>query len=366
MHRFPTSIVIVGLLAAIGVAAEPASQPAEANRATIKKIGRDAKAPPKPTGPLVPVVEQLIPPETLAKDATGSCLILHHNDIHDGAKPRGGKLGGIAYIGGYIKAVRARRPDTIVLNAGDNIQNSHGGDYMGLGSQGETSFRELGISGCDMTVMGDHDFAFGLNKLQENLKLAGVPMITAGVKYQDTGELVFPEYLIRQVGDVKVGIIGATRKFSYGVTKGERRIAGLEPAALFKHVDELARKIEPQVDLTVVVFHEGTYGSELLANAAPMVDVVVCGHDNEVTQTPMKSDTGALIVNQGGHGNYMGSLDLVIDKTQKKIAKYTYETIPIDTKKLTADPEIKKQIAEWDAKWGQKPAKQPTSADAGD
>lgn len=350
----------MGVLAVAGVcaaAAEPAKpEPAEPTRATIKKLSRETKAPPKPMGPLVPVTEQLIPAETLAKDPTGTLLILHHNDLHDGIKPRPRKLGGMAYIGGYVKSVRARRDDVLVLNAGDNIQNSHGGDYMGLGSQGEASFRALGASGCDITVMGDHDFIFGLDKLQENLKAAGVTMVTAGVAYQDTGELVFPECLIRQVGGVKVGVIGAARKYSYGVTPGARRLIGLEPPALFKRVNELARKLENQVDLTVVVYHEGTYGSKLLAAAAPMVDVVVCGHDNEVTQTPMKADTGALIVNMGGHGNYVGSLDLVVDKARKQIGRYTLDVVPIDRDKIRPDPEMEALIREWDKTWGSKPA----------
>lgn len=354
------------VLAVIVCSADEPGQPQSAGltRGTIKKISRQNKVPPKPTEPLVPVTEQLVPAETLAKDQTGKVLILHHNDLHDGIKPRSGKLGGMAYIGGYVKSTVARRPDTLVLNAGDNIQNSHGGDYMGLGSKGEASYRALGASGCAITVMGDHDFTFGLAQLQENLKVAGVTMVTAGVTYQDTGELVFPEFLIRQVGNVKIGVIGATRKYSYGVTPGARRIVGLDPAAMFKHVDALARKIEGQVDLTVVVYHEGTYGSKLLAEAAPMVDVVVCGHDNEVTQTPLKAGTGALIVNMGGHGNYIGSLDLLVDKTQKRVGSFTYETVPVDTKVLQPDPELQRQIAEWDQRWGQKPTARAKAAPA--
>jgi 2',3'-cyclic-nucleotide 2'-phosphodiesterase (5'-nucleotidase family) len=354
-------IAAIGMLAvSVCIADEPGqTQPAGVTRGMIKKSSRETKAPPKPTAPLAPVTEQLIPAGTLAKDQTGTLLILHHNDLHDGIKPRPRKLGGMAYIGGYVKSARAQRPDMLVLNAGDTIQNSHGGDYMGLGSKGEASFRALGASGCDITVMGDHDFVFGLAKLQENLKAAGVTMVTAGVTYQDTGEPVFPEFLIRQVGDVKVGIIGATRKYSYGVTQGTRRITGLDPTALFKRVDELARMLEGQVDLTVVVYHEGTYGSKLLAAAAPMVDVVVCGHDNEVTQTPMKADTGALVVNMGGHGTYVGSIDMVVDKTRKQIGKYTFEVIPIDRKKLDPDPELEKEIVDWDRKWGTKPAARP-------
>ena len=366
-------LAVVGVLAVVGalavgvcIAVEPPATPppgpaAATTRPAAPKLGRRQleKAPPKPTAPLIPVTEQLIPAETLAKDPTGRLLILHHNDLHDGIKPRPRKLGGMAYIGGYIKSVRAQRTDTLVLNAGDNIQNSHGGDYMGLGSKGEASYRALGASGCDITVPGDHDFVFGLAKLQENLKVAGVTMLDAGITFADGGQKVFPEFVIRQVGDVKVGIIGATRKQSFGVAQDPRRLRNLDPEALGKHIDELARRMEGEVDLTILVVHDGTYGAKLLANAAPTVDVVVCGHSNEVTQTPMKADSGALVVNMGGHGTYLGSLDLVVDKTEKKIGKYTLETIPIDTKKIEPDPELQRQIAEWDQKWGKKPMAPP-------
>ena len=314
-----------------------------------------------PTGPLKPMTEELVPADALAKDKTSTLLVLHSNDIHDIIKdPPGNTLGGMAYLAGYDESVRAKRPDTLILNAGDMLQK---GDKMSVVSKGEAAYRALGAIGCDCTVPGNHDFFYGMDALRKDAKLSGVPMICAGVVYEDNGEPAFPETLEKQVGDVKVGLIGATVPRG-GPTENGRKLKMLAQPELGQRVDELARKIDPDVDLTILILHNGIGAGKTLAQMAPMVDVVVCGHANEVTQKPEKAESGALVVEVGRAGQWVGSLDMVVDKTQKKIGKYTYEMVAIDRKTIQPDQELEKKIAEWDAEWGQGPDSQPAAENA--
>jgi hypothetical protein len=88
-----------------------------------------------------------------------------------------------------------------------------------------------------------------------------------------------------------------------------------------------------------------------MAHAAPAIGVVVCGHTNEITEAPLKTDTGALIVTVGRAGQWVGHLDLVVDRDLKKVARYTFELIPMDHRKITPDPQVAQLIAELDARW---------------
>ncbi|MCX7015024.1 MAG: metallophosphoesterase, partial [Candidatus Sumerlaeota bacterium] len=301
-----------------------------------------------PTGPLVPTTEQLIDADTLASHPTGTLLVLHTNDIHDIIKPQADNpLGGMAYISGYVHQMRQKRPDTLMLDAGDLMQK---GDTLGPASKGEAPYRALGAIGCDCTVPGNHDFAYGVDAFRNNIQLAGLNAICAGMVYEKTQKPLFPETLEKQVGSLKIGMIGGTANTSTPSDKNGKIIKFAQPE-LGKRVNELAQEMEPRVDLTIMILHNGTQAGLAIAKAAPAVDVVVCGHTNEVTEKPLKAESGALIVEVGRAGLWVGSLDMVVDRDEKKIGKYTYEMIPTDHKKIQPDEQLAQQIDEWEKKW---------------
>jgi len=301
--------------------------------------------PNKPTEPLTAVTGQLIDAETLAKHQKGTLLLLHINDVHDILKAPVKGLGGLAYVAGYAKQMRARRPDTLFVDAGDILQK---GDRMSVVSQGEAGYRALGALGLDCSVPGNHDFCYGFEVFLKNIKLPGLNVLCAGMVYGDTRESVLPETMIKQIGPLRVGLIGATINRP---VKNPRPVVKLDNPDLGKRIDELARKMEPNVDLTVLVLHNGMWAGKTMASAAPLIDLVVCGHTNEVTQTPLKAESGALVVEVGRAGMWVGQMDLVVDRDQKKIGKYTYELVPMDHAKIQPDAPIAKLIEEMDRKW---------------
>lgn len=338
MVRLSLSAMLLVLLSPFMFAAAPAD-PVDSEAATDKAVIRN------PRGPFKVTTEQLIAEPVLSQERTGKLLLLHINDVHETLKPPPKGLGGLAYVAGYANAMRAKRTDTLFLDAGDILEK---GDQMSKVSKGEASYRVLGTIGLDCTVPGNHDFVFGFDQLLKNVQRVNLPIICAGMNYEDTKEPVFPETMIKQIGSLKVGIIGVTIPRQI---KNARRVVKLENPALGKLIDALAQKLEPQVDLTILVVHNGTWAGRMLAKAAPTVDVVITGHSNEVTETPMKADSGALVLAVGRAGQWVGTLDLVVDCNQKKIGKYTYEMIPMDHAKIQPDPQVAKLIDELDRKW---------------
>lgn len=307
------------------------------------------RAPNAPTEPILPTTEQLIDATTLSKARTGTLMLLHINDVHEILKPPAKGLGGLAYVAGYANQVRAARPNTVFVDAGDILEK---GDAMSKASRGEASYRVLGAIGLDCTVPGNHDFVFGLNKFFENIRLVNLPILCAGMVDDDSKQPVLPETKIKQVGDLKIGFIGATIPRPI---RGAPQIRLIDQVALGTHIDELARQLEPEVDLTILVLHNGTWAGSMMAKAAPTVDVVVTGHTNEVTQTPMKAPTGALVVGVGRAGKWVGTLDMVIDRDRKKIGKYIYELIPMDHGRVKPDEQVAQLIDELDEKWTPRP-----------
>ena len=337
----PTRLILSAiLLAALGAGAFAADS---GKAALEKKTSKDFME--NPTGPFHSTTEQLIDEAVLRQHRSGKLLLLHINDVHEILKPPPKGLGGLAYVAGYVNQVRAQRKDTLFVDAGDILEK---GDTMSRVSRGEASYRVLGSIGLDCTVPGNHDFVFGLDRLLENIKLVNLPIICTGMTYNDTKESVLPESMIKQVGSLKIGLIGATIGRSARSTRPVTQFANPE---LGQRINELAGKLEREVDLTILVLHNGTWAGRLMAKAAPAVDLVVCGHSNEVTEAPMKADTGALVVDVGRAGQWVGTMDLIVDCNQKKIARYTYEMIPMDHSKVQPDPQVARLIDELDRKW---------------
>jgi 2',3'-cyclic-nucleotide 2'-phosphodiesterase (5'-nucleotidase family) len=300
----------------------------------------------KLTGPIKATSEQLIASEVLAGHKTGTLVVLHTNDIHDILKAPAKGLGGLPYVAGYANGLRAKRPDVLFVDAGDISEK---GDAMGPASKGEASYLALASIGLDATVPGNHDFIYGLDRLLANARTSRIPILCAGLEYDDTKEPVLPEATIKQIGSLKVGLIGATLPRS--AHSADRKVNQFAGEVLGKRIDELARKMESQVDLTVLVIHNGTFAAKAMAKAAPTLDVVVCGHTNEITEVPMKAETGCLVVTVGRAGQWVGNLDLVVDRDQKKIAKYTFELIPMDHEKIKPDNKVAATIDALDKKW---------------
>ncbi len=295
--------------------------------------------------------------ETGSKTAT--LLLLHTNDIHDIVAAPAKGPGGMAYLSGYIHGLKAKRPDVVALNAGDLLEK---GDRMCIASKGEVSYRAFGATGHDVTIPGNHDFVYGLDKLLTNAQLSGVPMICAGIYDEKTNKPLFPETFEKKFGNVRVGVIGATidnvvrRNNRNANAPTYKQLTGAGASTeLAEHINRLAKELEPRVDLTVLVVHNGLWMGKKLANAAPMIDVVITGHTNEVTPEPVKSNTGAIVLAVGRAGKWVGTMDMVVDLEGKRIAKYTYQMTPMDHAQVKPDEKLAAQIGQWDKQWADVP-----------
>jgi 2',3'-cyclic-nucleotide 2'-phosphodiesterase (5'-nucleotidase family) len=302
----------------------------------------------RPTGPLLPTTKELIAPDVLAAHQTATLLILHSNDIHDILKaPDGDAPGGIATLSAYVHDMKAKRPDVLMLDAGDLLQK---GDLMSVVSKGEVAYRSLGMIGCDLTVPGNHDFAYGVAAFRKNLELAGISAVCAGMDYTDTGESVFPPYKMFTFGKLRVGVIGATAPVGNPNENG-RAIRKLPGPELGQRVHQIALELKPRVDLLICLLHNGTGAALGLSKAAPEIPIFVCGHSNEVTQAPIVSPSGALITEVGRAGQWLGSLDLTFDLDEHRIGKWTFQMVEMDRDAIEPDAALERQLSEWERQW---------------
>lgn len=97
----------------------------------------------------------------------------------------------------------SRKTDKVLfVDAGDMFQ---GLPYANL-EKGKSVIPLANLAGYDAMAVGNHEFDFGSDNLMEISKQIKFPMLSANI-YKD-GKQVFPSYIVKEIGGLKVGVFG--------------------------------------------------------------------------------------------------------------------------------------------------------------
>ena len=77
-------------------------------------------------------------------------------------------------------------------------------------------------------------------------------------------------------------------------------------------------EVQKQADIVVVAAHIGPLEAVQLARDVPGIDVIVAGHDHAAIQTA-RVEGRTTIVNAGAYTQYLGRLEIVVDRTTRKM-----------------------------------------------
>lgn len=219
---------------------------------------------------------------------TARLLILHTNDLHDHARPGDGGHGGLPYVSGYIRQVRAERKDVLVLDAGDVTEK---GDMVAFKS-GETLMWELlRRIGYDAVTPGNHDEDAGRDGLHRYEKILGQPLLNLNLVRADGTPEYTPSRIV-EVAGLRVGIIGLI------VPRKELGLA-FEESGRALAIE--AQRLKREVHLVIALCHEGSRNCAAWSKQAPAVDVFVSGHTHEPLAKPaVAPETNAIIRRAAG------------------------------------------------------------------
>ncbi|GHU73037.1 metallophosphatase [Clostridia bacterium] len=163
---------------------------------------------------LMALVVSLVVPMTagaaweVPANLNGALVILHTNDIHGAVAedPATGAIGyaQIAQVKASLEAIGAY---VLLLDAGDASQ---GAPVVNL-SHGKTAFEFMNAAGYDAMSPGNHEFDWGTDNLLQNAEIAEFAVLSANIRRESDGELLFQDHVIYDVPGVgKVGVFGLT------------------------------------------------------------------------------------------------------------------------------------------------------------
>ncbi len=248
-----------------------------------------------------------------------------------------GKVGGYAQIVGLEKKLREGMWEhrTLFMDAGDTFDGSPV-DQM---TQGQAVVPVLNTMGYDAWTPGNRDFAWPSANFYAVTSQLTFPKVCANLRDATTGNYVFPRYLIKQVGGLKVAIIGVTSTAGGG--QGFTLDGGSIPGsfAIEGQISQLAADIRAQEnpDLVVVLSHMGFYQDQKFASRSTGIDVIVGAHTHHNVFTPpvvtnADGSRNVIVVQAGSHGKYLGQLQLWVKN--QKVVDYTNNLVRVSTANL--------------------------------
>jgi len=284
--------------------------------------------------------------------------ILHTCDLHGHILPTEDynghtNVGGLARCATAIQQVRAHEKNVLLVDAGDTIQGS-AASYL---SDGQVMVKLLNLLRYDAWVWGNHEFDWGLDKLQACAEQAEMPILNAnllaapgdwpaaGPALRIAGEN--KPFIVREMDGVKVGIIGLTTP---GIPNWNRprTTAGLQ----FKDSIDTLRQLLPVVkaagaQVLVLVCHQGDrergddHANQVnaIARNFPELTVIIGAHTH---QNHPELKLGDVMYTQAGYsGVWLGRVDLVFDTDKGRVAQQHAVTLPMD-EHVPLDPDVMK------------------------
>ena len=259
---------------------------------------------------------------------TKELTILYTNDFHSAFDPipaywlKGSpKLGGAAELTTMINKIRLVEKNTFLFDAGDMFTG-----MLSNVSEGEILMEMMMSMKYDAMGIGNHEFDYGSKNFTKQMNRVSFPILGDNIFYKGTNIPYSRPYTIIEKNGVRLGVIGIIGLDAFSVLwqSGSADIEFRDPISITKKIIEA---LKPQVDLIVVLAHQGKTGPQQtdaearpevqrdfdedirFCKEVPGIDIYIGGHAHRGIEVPFKEPTnGSLIVQTYGYGTRLGYL----------------------------------------------------------
>jgi len=249
-----------------------------------------------------------------------------------------GRMGGMDRVATVVKAIKADRPDAILLDGGDTWHGSMT-SYLTQGQDVVNIMNALGVE-----AMTSHwEWTFGTDRVLEIVADLPFPFLGQNIfdaEWDEPSEDV-ESYTWFERGGAKIAVIG--QAFPYTPIANPR---WMFPEFSFGIRDERMQEMVDEVkaagaDLVVVLSHNGFDVDRKMASRVQGIDVILTGHTHDALPEPVLVGN-TLLIASGSHGKFVTRLDL--DVRNGQLMGFRHKLIPIFSDVITPDAEMSSLI----------------------
>jgi len=250
-----------------------------------------------------------------------------------------GKMGGIDRCATVINAIRAERPEALLLDGGDTWQ----GSYTAEMTKGQDMVNVMNALKPD-AMTAHWEFTFGKDRVDELIDELPFAFLGANIFDNEWDEPAYEPYKFFEQNGVKIAVIG--QAFPYLPIANPRYMFpetlsfGIREERVAEMVEEVR---EEGADLVVLLSHNGFDVDRKLAGRVDGIDVILTGHTHDALPEPLLvNDT--LLIASGSNGKFISRLDLDVQNGEMK--GFRHKLIPIFSDVIASDPAITALIDE--------------------
>jgi hypothetical protein len=254
-------------------------------------------------------------------------------------------LGGLARRATFIDQLKSGQPNLLLVDAGDLLFSQPFVEVPNAKSMGDLKadlyLQTYNLMKYDAFTPGEIDLSFGVGNLIPLSQKASFPFLAANLVQTKSLKPVFKSFVIKEVGGLKVGILGlVSHRYLLGDPPEEReKYSLLDPVRVAKRLIPLLKK---KCQVIVVLAHMDLSEQETLIQAVPGIHIVVGGHRSPPTNDPIKIlDTEAFVA--GKRGDHLGKIDFSRD--QGKI-QFQFQLISLD-KQYGDHPQVMEMLSRY-------------------
>ncbi|OAN69898.1 thiosulfohydrolase SoxB [Rhodobacteraceae bacterium EhC02] len=280
-------------------------------------------------------------------DGSASAYALTYNDFTALAKTYG-RMGGMDRVATVVNAIRAERPDALLLDGGDTWH----GSYTCYHTQGQDVVNVMNALKPD--AMTFHwEFTLGTERVRELVE--GLPFAALGANIFDAEwdepSEDFKPYQFFERGGVKIAVIGQAFPYMPIANPGwmfPEYSFGIRDQRMQEVVDEVRAE---GAELVVCLSHNGFDVDKKMASRVTGIDVILTGHTHDALPEPVLIGETILIAS-GSNGKFVSRVDL--DVREGRLMGFRHKLIPIFSDVITPDAEVAALIDEQRAPFADK------------
>ncbi|MDF0600011.1 thiosulfohydrolase SoxB [Psychromarinibacter sp. C21-152] len=251
-----------------------------------------------------------------------------------------GRMGGLDRVATVVNAIRADRPEALLLDGGDTWH----GSYTCYHTEGQDMVNAMNALKPD--AMTFHwEFTLGQERVRELVE--GLPFAALGqnifdAMWDEPAEHFAP-YKFYERGGVKIAVIGQAFPYMPIANPG-----WMFPDYSFGIRDENMQEMVDEVrgqgaELVVCLSHNGFDVDKKMAGIVSGIDVILSGHTHDALPEPvLVGDT--IIVASGSNGKFVSRVDL--DVRDGQMMGFRHKLIPIFSDVIAPDPDMTALIDE--------------------
>jgi len=247
--------------------------------------------------------------ETQPVEVEGEKISIYFvNDMH-------GQLENFAKIKHIVDQEKTENR-TLLVSAGDLFSGSPYVDqYV---EPGAPIIDIMNKTGFDISVLGNHEFDYGLEELQERIDESQFDWVCANVDASGTALDQPDPYKTLEVDGIRITFLGLVETYGReGVVAPAAHPWRMRGLAFQDHSDIINQyenlKEEENADALIALTHLGTIRDIILANTTSFLDGIIGGHTNDINVNYFNNIP---VVMAGANLAYLGKLELTIDNQE--------------------------------------------------